>query len=52
MIDPETGQLRKWAAIMGALALFARQIGRRQVALNTLRATALVIDVPGRSGLR
>jgi competence protein ComEC len=29
------------AAIMGSLALFARQIGRRQAALNTLLAVAL-----------
>ncbi|HET9914914.1 MAG TPA: ComEC/Rec2 family competence protein [Anaerolineales bacterium] len=31
------------AAIMGTLALFARQIGRRQAALNTLLAVALVM---------
>lgn len=31
------------AAIMGSLALFARQIGRRQFALNTLLAVALVM---------
>ncbi len=40
------------AAIMGALALFARQVGRRQVALNTLGATALVMCLvdPGYPG--
>ena len=31
------------AAIMGSLALFARQIGRRQFALNTLLAVALLM---------
>ncbi|RPJ24080.1 MAG: ComEC/Rec2 family competence protein [Chloroflexi bacterium] len=31
------------AAIMGSLALFARQIGRRQAALNTLLAVALLM---------
>lgn len=31
------------AAIMGGLALFARQIGRRQAALNTLLAVALLM---------
>ncbi|MBN2115518.1 MAG: ComEC/Rec2 family competence protein [Anaerolineales bacterium] len=31
------------AAIMGTLALFARQIGRRQAALNTLLAVALLM---------
>ncbi|MFZ5882297.1 MAG: ComEC/Rec2 family competence protein [Chloroflexota bacterium] len=31
------------AAIMGTLALLARQVGRRQVALNTLLAVALVM---------
>jgi len=31
------------AAIMGSLALFARQVGRRQFALNTLLAVALLM---------
>ena len=31
------------AAIMGSLALFARQVGRRQMALNTLLAVAAVM---------
>jgi competence protein ComEC len=31
------------AALMGSLALFARQVGRRQFALNTLLAVALVM---------
>ncbi len=31
------------AAIMGSLALFAKQIGRRQMALNTLLAVALLM---------
>src|SRR5512144_3146776 len=31
------------AAIMGSLALFARQVGRRQFALNTLLAVAFVM---------
>ncbi len=31
------------AALMGSLALFARQIGRRQAALNTLLAVALLM---------
>ena len=31
------------AAIMGTLALFARQLGRRQFALNTLLAVALIM---------
>ncbi|MGE5774679.1 MAG: ComEC/Rec2 family competence protein, partial [Chloroflexota bacterium] len=31
------------AAIMGTLALFARQVGRRQTALNTLLAVAMVM---------
>lgn len=31
------------AAIMGTLALLARQVGRRQVALNTLLAVALIM---------
>jgi competence protein ComEC len=31
------------AAIMGSLALFARQVGRRQTALNTLLAVALLM---------
>jgi competence protein ComEC len=31
------------AAIMGSLALFARQVGRRQTALNTLLAVAMVM---------
>jgi competence protein ComEC len=31
------------AAIMGSLALFARQVGRRQMALNTLAFTAAVM---------
>ncbi|MDL1912049.1 DUF4131 domain-containing protein [Chloroflexi bacterium CFX6] len=31
------------AAIMGTLALFARQVGRRQFALNTLLAVALIM---------
>ena len=31
------------AALMGSLALFARQVGRRQTALNTLLAVALVM---------
>lgn len=33
------------AAIMGSLALFARQVGRRQFALNTLLVVALVMTV-------
>jgi competence protein ComEC len=33
------------AAIMGSLALFARQIGRRQTALNTLAFTAAVMGL-------
>ena len=33
------------AAIMGSLALFARQVGRRQFALNTLLAVALVMTL-------
>ena len=31
------------AAVMGSLALFARQVGRRQTALNTLLAVAMVM---------
>ncbi|MFT3890077.1 MAG: ComEC/Rec2 family competence protein [Anaerolineales bacterium] len=31
------------AALMGSLALFARQVGRRQAALNTLLAVAMVM---------
>jgi competence protein ComEC len=33
------------AAIMGSLALFARQVGRRQFALNTLLAVALLMNL-------
>jgi competence protein ComEC len=33
------------AAIMGSLALFARQVGRRQFALNTLLAVALIMNL-------
>ena len=33
------------AAIMGSLALFAKQVGRRQFALNTLLAVALVMNL-------
>jgi len=33
------------AAIMGSLALFAKQVGRRQFALNTLLAVAFVMTV-------
>jgi competence protein ComEC len=33
------------AAIMGTFAIFARQVGRRQTALNTLTATAAVMAV-------
>lgn len=33
------------AAIMGGLGLFARQVGRRQTALNTLAFTAAVMNV-------
>ncbi|HET9587329.1 MAG TPA: ComEC/Rec2 family competence protein [Anaerolineales bacterium] len=33
------------AAIMGSLALFARQVGRRQFALNTLLAVALLMTL-------
>ena len=33
------------AAIMGSLALFAKQVGRRQFALNTLLAVALVMTL-------
>jgi competence protein ComEC len=33
------------AAIMGSLALFAKQVGRRQFALNTLFATALIMCI-------
>lgn len=33
------------AAIMGSLALFARQVGRRQFALNTLLAVALIMTL-------
>lgn len=33
------------AAIMGSLALFARQVGRRQTALNTLLAVALFMCI-------
>jgi competence protein ComEC len=31
------------AAVMGSLALFARQLGRRQMAINTLLAVALIM---------
>ena len=33
------------AAVMGSLALFARQVGRRQVALNTLLAVAALMCI-------
>jgi len=33
------------AAVMGSLALFAKQVGRRQVALNTLLAVAAIMCV-------
>ena len=33
------------AAIMGSLALFARQVGRRQTALNTLLAVAMLMCI-------